>query len=74
MIHGFPDIWFAWRYQVPLLLSFGLRCIIPDCMGYGGSDAPKDLESYSFKAHADAFAGIANHLGLNKIILGGHDW
>lgn len=35
LIHGFPDISLAWRYQIPLLLKLGFRCIALDCMGYG---------------------------------------
>ena len=34
-IHGFPDISMGWRYQIPMLLSLGLRVVAPDCMGYG---------------------------------------
>lgn len=35
LVHGFPDISLAWRYQVPMLLDLGMRCIAIDCMGYG---------------------------------------
>jgi pimeloyl-ACP methyl ester carboxylesterase len=34
-MHGFPDISAGWRYQMPMLLSLGLRVVAPDCMGYG---------------------------------------
>ena len=34
LIHGFPDISLAWRYQIPMLTEMGLRCIALDCMGY----------------------------------------
>ncbi|KAJ6120163.1 hypothetical protein N7523_004443 [Penicillium sp. IBT 18751x] len=36
-VHGFPDISFGWRYQVPLFLDLGYRVICPDCIGYGRS-------------------------------------
>lgn len=35
LVHGFPDISLAWRYQIPMLLGLGMRCIAIDCMGYG---------------------------------------
>jgi len=35
LIHGFPDLGFAWRYQIPFLTKLGLRCVAPDMMGYG---------------------------------------
>ncbi|KAK4106498.1 alpha/beta-hydrolase [Parathielavia hyrcaniae] len=40
LLHGFPDLAFGWRYQVPYLASLGLRVVVPDMVGYGGSDAP----------------------------------
>jgi len=35
LVHGFPDTSLAWRYQIPMLLDLGMRCIAIDCMGYG---------------------------------------
>ena len=25
----------GWRYQIPMLISMGLRVVAPDCLGYG---------------------------------------
>jgi hypothetical protein len=36
-IHGWPDLAIGWRFQIPLLLSLGLRVVAPDMMGYGGT-------------------------------------
>jgi pimeloyl-ACP methyl ester carboxylesterase len=33
-----------------------------------------NLRDYGYKAHADAVAGLAKSLGVERIILGGHDW
>ncbi|KXL49052.1 hypothetical protein M433DRAFT_147658 [Acidomyces richmondensis BFW] len=74
LVHGFPDISLAWRYQIPMLLSLNFRCVAIDCMGYGGTGSSNRLSDFSLKTHADAIAGIAKHLGTSKIILGGHDW
>lgn len=77
LIHGFPDLGFGWRYQVPHLLSRGLRVIVPDALGYGHSSAPQDLASYSLKSMSSDMIALANHvLGSEEepIILGGHDW
>lgn len=30
LIHGWPDMGFGWRNQVPLLTSLGLRVVVPD--------------------------------------------
>ncbi|KAF4553450.1 Alpha/beta hydrolase fold-containing protein 21 [Elsinoe fawcettii] len=74
LIHGWPDLAFGWRYQIPYLTALGLRVVVPDMPGYGGTDAPEDLYSYGFKKVSDDLAALAKELGVSKIILGGHDW
>ncbi|KAL2878275.1 hypothetical protein SGCOL_006527 [Colletotrichum sp. CLE4] len=72
LLHGWPDMSLGWRNQIPLLLSKGLRVVAPDMMGYGGTDAPEDVNTY--KRASDDVAALASHLGLSRIVLGGHDW
>lgn len=78
LIHGWPDIAYGWRFQIPVLLDEGFRVVAPDLMGFGGTDAPKsppkDLALYSQKRACDDFAELARQLGIPKIIIGGHDW
>jgi pimeloyl-ACP methyl ester carboxylesterase len=33
--HGFPDLAYSWRHQVPALAAAGYRAIAPDQRGYG---------------------------------------
>ncbi|KAL7769011.1 hypothetical protein ACKLNR_000395 [Fusarium oxysporum f. sp. zingiberi] len=76
LIHGFPDLGFGWRYQVPYLMSLGFRVIVPDMVGYGGTDAPESLEEYTYKSlSADINELARKYVGEDgQIILGGHDW
>ncbi|KAG4438667.1 hypothetical protein IFR05_005848 [Cadophora sp. M221] len=74
LVHGWPDISFGWRYQIPHLVSLGLRVVAPDMMGYAGTDAPEATSFYTYKRAADDLATLADQLGLSSIILGGHDW
>ncbi|GAB1320487.1 hypothetical protein MFIFM68171_10697 [Madurella fahalii] len=82
LIHGFPDLSFGWRCQIPHLAgALSLRVIAPDLPGYGGSSAPAELSAYSFKSVVDDLASLVRHvLGPDaegegeKIVLGGHDW
>jgi pimeloyl-ACP methyl ester carboxylesterase len=60
--------------QIPLLLSLKLRVVVPNMMGYSGTDAPDSPTYYTFKRAADDIAALASHLSLSNIILGGHDW
>ncbi|GMN23303.1 hypothetical protein TIFTF001_040436 [Ficus carica] len=46
-LHGFPELWYSWRHQMLALSALGFRCIAPDLRGYGDSDSPLSLASYS---------------------------
>ncbi|KAI1934019.1 hypothetical protein LOZ58_005931 [Ophidiomyces ophidiicola] len=78
LIHGFPDLSMGWRYQIPTLLNMGLRVVVPDCLGYGRTEAPEFSEEsaprYAFKQCAEDMKELARQLGTSQIILGGHDW
>ena len=39
-LHGFPECWYSWRHQMPLLARLGYRVWAPDLRGYGDSDRP----------------------------------
>lgn len=76
LVHGFPDLSFGWRYQVPYLLSLNLRVIVPDQLGYGGTDAPASPTHYSYKSVVDDLAALVKLVVPDEpqILLGGHDW
>ncbi|KAJ3532906.1 hypothetical protein NM208_g8224 [Fusarium decemcellulare] len=75
LVHGFPDLGFGWRYQVPYFMSLGFQVVVPDMLGYGGTDAPESLEEYTYKnLAADINELSRKFVGEGQIILGGHDW
>ena len=37
LIHGFQDISFGWRNQIPTLIEEGFRTVAIDCIGYEGT-------------------------------------
>lgn len=76
LCHGFPDIAYGWRYQIPYLMSLGFRVICPNMLGFAGTDAPQDLELYSSKNVAADMKELAGQIigEGEQIILGGHDW
>lgn len=40
LLHGFPEFWWAWHHQLPLLADAGYRAVAVDLRGYGASDKP----------------------------------
>ncbi|KAI5297073.1 hypothetical protein KEM55_005176 [Ascosphaera atra] len=78
LLHGFPDLSFAWRYQIPYLRALGYRVVAPDMIGYGRTDSyawtKPNEHKYSYKQAAEDMRALAKLLGAKKIVLGGHDW
>lgn len=73
MIHGFPDFWYSWRFQMEALAS-EYRCVAFDQRGYNQSDKPAGQENYDvLKLVSDAVA-VIDHLGEEKATVVGHDW
>ena len=49
LLHGFPELAFSWRYQIPILVEHGYRVWAPDLRGYGGTDKPMGIENYAIE-------------------------
>ncbi|THV46014.1 hypothetical protein BGAL_0426g00010 [Botrytis galanthina] len=74
LIHGWPDMAFGWRYQVPALQALNYRVVVPNMQGYATSSSPQELSAFTYKTAADDVAALAKAIGATSIILGGHDW
>jgi pimeloyl-ACP methyl ester carboxylesterase len=74
LLHGFPEIAYGWRRQIPVLAEAGFRVIAPDQRGYGTSDKPAGVAAYSVETLAEDVVGIAAALGHDRFALVGHDW
>ena len=48
-LHGFPELAYSWRHQLPALAEAGFRAIAPDLRGYGDSDRPKAVDDYAIQ-------------------------
>ncbi len=46
LLHGFPEFWFSWRFQIPALAAAGFRVVAPDMRGYNLSDRPTGVEGH----------------------------
>ncbi len=74
LLHGFPDSGRLWRNQVPVLAGAGFRVIVPDLRGYGQSDKPGTVDSYSFPALARDVMAVLSDAGVERAHVVGHDW
>jgi|SRR5450631_276154 epoxide hydrolase 4 len=74
MLHGFPELSYSWRYQLPALARAGYRAIAPDLRGYGASDRPATVDAYAVPALVGDVVGLIDALGYDRVHLVGHDW
>jgi pimeloyl-ACP methyl ester carboxylesterase len=74
LVHGWPESWYSWRHQITALAAAGYRVAAVDVRGYGGSDQPEPIESYSIKEICTDIAGLIDVLGERQAVLVGHDW
>jgi pimeloyl-ACP methyl ester carboxylesterase len=74
LLHGFPEFWFGWRYQIGALAAAGYRVITPDQRGYNLSDKPTGISNYDVDRLADDVVALAAHYTREPIRLVGHDW
>ena len=74
LCHGWPELGFSWRHQLPVLAAAGYRAVAPDLRGYGRTDAPDDIAAYSIIHLVGDLVGLVAALGETSAILVGHDW
>ncbi len=74
LCHGFPELAYSWRRQLPALAEAGFRAIAPDQRGYGLTDKPGPVEEYDIRKLADDLAGLLDALGIDGAVFCGHDW
>ncbi len=72
--HGFPELAYSWRHQIPAVAAAGFRAVAPDQRGYGGSSAPERIEAYDIDALCGDIDRMCESLGIEKAVFVGHDW
>lgn len=73
LLHGFPECWYSWRHQLPVL-GEKYTVVAPDLRGYNLSDKPADRSDYDLDRLADDAIGLIHHFGREKAAVIGHDW
>ena len=73
LLHGFPESHRTWRGIVPDLAR-DHRVVAPDQRGYARSTKPAGVESYASERIVADLLALADHLGIGRFTLVGHDW
>jgi len=72
LLHGWPEFWWSWRHQIPVLADAGYRVVAVDLPGFGASDKPDVV--YDEQWVNRCIAGLVPALGAERAVLIGHDW
>jgi pimeloyl-ACP methyl ester carboxylesterase len=74
LCHGFPELWYSWRHQLPALAAAGFHAVAPDMRGYGRTDRPEAIEEYTLFHMVGDMLGLVDVLGAEQAVIAGHDW
>jgi pimeloyl-ACP methyl ester carboxylesterase len=74
LCHGFPELAFSWRHQIPILAAAGYRVLAPDMRGFGTSSAPAQASAYDVLTLCEDMCGLLDAVGEQSAIFVGHDW
>ncbi|WP_299192963.1 alpha/beta hydrolase [uncultured Erythrobacter sp.] len=73
-LHGFPELHYSWRHQMPLLAGKGYRVWAPNLRGYGGTDRPAEVRDYAMDRLTQDVADLIDASGAKSVTLFAHDW
>ena len=73
LLHGFPEFWYSWRYQIPALAKH-FTVVAPDMRGYNESDKPAGVASYHIDRLTGDVEGLIHAFHEERAVIIGHDW
>lgn len=73
LLHGFPEFWYSWRHQIPVLAE-RFRVVAPDMRGYNLTEKPMGVRRYRLELLMEDLRGLIHHLGERRVVLVAHDW
>jgi pimeloyl-ACP methyl ester carboxylesterase len=74
LCHGWPELAYSWRHQLPALADAGFHAVAPDQRGYGDSTRPDSIEDYDIAHLTGDLIGLLDHYGEEQAVFVGHDW
>jgi pimeloyl-ACP methyl ester carboxylesterase len=73
-LHGFPELAWSWRHQLPLLARLGYKVWAPNQRGYGRTTRPRGRRAYRIERLLEDVAHLIDASGCREVTLLGHDW
>lgn len=73
-LHGFPELSYSWRYQLPMLAEAGYEAWAPNLRGYGASSRPIGVDQYHIDRLMEDVAALIDVSGKESVVLLAHDW
>jgi pimeloyl-ACP methyl ester carboxylesterase len=73
-LHGFPELAYSWRHQLPLLADLGYLAWAPNQRGYGRTTRPARVADYHIDHLLQDVAALIDASGAKSVTLIGHDW
>src|SRR6266704_2385731 len=67
LCHGFPEIAYSWRHQMPALAAAGFRAIAPDQRGYGETDRPAAVSHYDIHQLPGDLVALLDEISVHLV-------
>jgi pimeloyl-ACP methyl ester carboxylesterase len=74
LCHGWPELSYSWRHQLPAIAAAGFHVVAPDMRGFGRTSAPADINAYSIFDIVGDMVALVAALGEKQAVIVGHDW
>jgi epoxide hydrolase 4 len=73
LLHGFPEFWYSWRHQLPVI-GEKFHAVAPDLRGYNLSDKPASKEAYQIEVLIEDVLALIRYFGKREAVIVAHDW
>ncbi|MEE3278490.1 MAG: alpha/beta hydrolase [Pseudomonadota bacterium] len=73
-VHGWPELSYSWRHQLPAMARLGFHAVAPDLRGYGHSSNYSSHDDFAQENVVADMLRLADALGSDTAVWVGHDW
>jgi pimeloyl-ACP methyl ester carboxylesterase len=74
LCHGWPELSYSWRHQIPPIAAAGFHVMAPDMRGFGRTSAPAEIDAYSIFDNVGDMVALVAASGETQATIIGHDW